>query len=56
MPTAALAALLSVPAVRGRGLARLVQGLTEGDPVAWTILGAVVVIGGIVLVVKARRG
>jgi hypothetical protein len=32
----------------GRGLARLVQGLTEGDPVAWTItIGVVVIFGGI---------
>jgi len=32
--------------VRGRGIARLIRGLTEGDPVSWAIFGGIVVVAG----------
>ena len=37
-----------------RGIGRLIEGLTNGDPIAWTVLGAVVVIGVGVAVYKAK--
>jgi hypothetical protein len=43
--------MMSLPfAVRGRGLADLIRGLTEGEPFAW---GAVGVAGGSYL--KSRK-
>ncbi len=37
-------------AARGRGIASLIEGLGNGDPVAWSItIGAVVIFGGIAI-------
>lgn len=35
---------------RGRGLGRLIEGLSSGDPTSWAItVGAVVIFGGIAI-------
>ncbi len=35
---------------RGRGLGKLIEGLGNGDPVAWSItIGAVVIFGGLAI-------
>lgn len=39
---------------RGRGIARLIKGLFEGDPASYWILGGIVVIGVVVFLVKSR--
>lgn len=37
-------------AARGRGLGSLINGLSQGDPVAWSItVGVVVIFGGIAI-------
>jgi hypothetical protein len=43
-------------AVRGRGLANLIRGLTEGDPVAWGIVGVVGLFTVGSIIVKSRKG
>jgi len=47
-----VADVFAIPA--RRGLARLLEGMWEGDPVSWSIFGGIVVIGGGVYVVKNR--
>lgn len=34
---------------------RLIEGLLNGDPVAWSILGGVIVIGVVIQVVKSKK-
>ena len=41
---------------RGRGLAKLIEGLSNGDPVAWIILVVVVLIFGGIAVYKRMYG
>lgn len=44
------AGVYPVLAARGRGLANLINGLSQGDPVAWSItVGVVVIFGGIAI-------
>jgi hypothetical protein len=40
---------------RGRGFARLIEGLGNGDPVAWGILGVVGLFFVGSMVVKSRK-
>jgi len=50
----ALMGMVPFLAASYRGVGRLIRGLTEGDPVAWTIVGvgAVVVVGVVIWKVK----
>lgn len=50
------ATLAVIPAGRGRGLAKLIEGLWEGDPVAWGITVLVIVVAVVWGIVKSRSG
>lgn len=57
MSTVLLGNAVATPILaRGRGLGKLIQGLMDGDPVAWTITGVVVAIFIGIAVFKAVRG
>lgn len=43
-------------ALRGRGLGRLLEGLYNGDPVAWTITGVVIAISIGIAIYKHYNG
>ena len=39
---------------RGRGLAKLIEGLSEGDPIAWGVVGVLVVVLGVSYFVRKK--
>jgi len=46
----------SVLAARGRGIARLIEGLWNGEPVTWIIVGVVVAVMVAMAVFKKASG
>ncbi len=46
--------LLGFEPLLGAGIGRLIRGLTEGDPVAWGVVGVIVVVAIVGGIWKAR--